>query len=239
MKENKKLNFKTLNYYLEKNIKALMEDFFLYLNQEKIQIYNEFNIQHELGIFLRFYCRETKDYKIEFERNIDDLNLIYKDKIKKEIDIYITNGKKQYAIELKYPSIKKDKNGTFRPNGAFNQAMYECIRDIKFMETLTVENNFKTFSIVIVNSIASNFYDWPIDRNNKAHEIYSYFRGSRDGKKSGFVSIPVNKSIKYPNKNNDRSIKLEGKNNKKKEYTAEWKPWNIGKLNGKYYIIEL
>lgn len=52
-------------------------------------IYNEFSLQHELGIYLRNYLKDS--YKIEFERNINffftdiDKSLF----TKKEIDIVI------------------------------------------------------------------------------------------------------------------------------------------------------
>ncbi|MBW8349342.1 hypothetical protein K0H71_07775 [Bacillus sp. IITD106] len=35
------------------NLRQLVDDFFLFVQSKSIEIYNEFSLQHELGIFLR------------------------------------------------------------------------------------------------------------------------------------------------------------------------------------------
>ena len=98
----------------------LVSDFFQVIIDEKIEIYNEFSLQHELGIYLR---KRIPEYKVQFERNVsffsNDNNTI-----KKEIDISIFSRdmREKYAIELKCPV-----------NGQYPEQMYSFVKDIKFM----------------------------------------------------------------------------------------------------------
>lgn len=48
-------------------LKRLVSDFFKLVTRQNIEIYNEFSLQHELGIFLR---EALPTYKVQFERNI-------------------------------------------------------------------------------------------------------------------------------------------------------------------------
>ena len=48
------------------NLKIIIDDFMNIVAAGKVEIYNEFSLQHELGIFLR---EKLTGYKIEFERN--------------------------------------------------------------------------------------------------------------------------------------------------------------------------
>jgi hypothetical protein len=48
------------------NLVTLMNSFMKLILEEKIEVYNEFSLQHELGIFLR---NKLTNYKIQFERN--------------------------------------------------------------------------------------------------------------------------------------------------------------------------
>ncbi len=55
------------------NVENLFLDFMSLIEDDKIEIYNEFSLQHELGIFLR---EKLVDYKIQFERNTRFLELV-------------------------------------------------------------------------------------------------------------------------------------------------------------------
>lgn len=123
---------------------------------EKIEIYNEFSLQHELGIFLR---RELRGYSIQFERNVSYFS-ISDNTIKKEIDISIFNEdmSEKYAIELKHPL-----------NGQYPEQMYSFVKDIKFMEELK-ENGFTKTAIVVLVS------DRPFYEGRSNQGIYKYFR---------------------------------------------------------------
>ena len=83
------------------NLKEIVDRFSVYVEAENIEIYNEFSLQHELGIFLR---GELGGYFVQFERNVSYFPINSKT-IKKEIDISIFSEDKseRYAIELKHP----------------------------------------------------------------------------------------------------------------------------------------
>ncbi len=49
-------------------IKRRIEEFLQYANDNKIELYNEVSLQHELGIYLRNKIGEK--YSVQFERNI-------------------------------------------------------------------------------------------------------------------------------------------------------------------------
>lgn len=123
-------------------------------------IYNEFSLQHELGIYLRNYLKDS--YKIEFERNI---NFFFTDVdkslfTKKEIDIviYSKDKKEKYAIEIKHPL-----------NGQYPEQMFSFIKDLKFLEELKTNGFTGTISLVLVKD--KSFYE-----GRGAKGIYQFFR---------------------------------------------------------------
>jgi hypothetical protein len=138
------------------NLRQLVDDFFLFIQSKSIEIYNEFSLQHELGIFLR---EKLPDYRIQFERNVSYF-LINSKTIKKEIDISIFNDDKseRYAIELKHPL-----------NGQYPEQMYSFVKDVKFMEQLK-ENGFTKTAVVVLAS------DRPFYEGRSNQGIYKYFR---------------------------------------------------------------
>ena len=138
------------------NLRQLVDDFFLFVQSKSIEIYNEFSLQHELGIFLR---EKLPDYRIQFERNVSYF-LINSKTIKKEIDISIFNDDKseRYAIELKHPL-----------NGQYPEQMYSFVKDVKFMEQLK-ENGFTKTAVVVLVS------DRPFYEGRSNQGIYKYFR---------------------------------------------------------------
>lgn len=138
------------------DLRRMIEKFFLYIEIEKIDIYNEFSFQHELGVYFR---KELKGYTIQFERNVSYFSIDYIT-IKKEIDISIFNEdiSEKYAIELKHPL-----------NGQYPEQMYSFVKDIKFMEELKESGFTKTAVVVLVSN--RPFYE---GRSNQG--IYRYFR---------------------------------------------------------------
>jgi hypothetical protein len=142
------------------NIKGLINEFIKLLISKRIEIYNEFSLQHELGIYLK---DNLPQYKIQFERNISFFRIIGTPFVKKEIDISIfsPDNKEKYAIELKYPT-----------NGQYPEQMFAFIKDIRFMEQMK-ENGFNsTFCLAIVDD--ELFY---CKGNNEG--IYAYFRNNK------------------------------------------------------------
>ncbi len=157
------------------HISFLIENFFnRIISTRNIEIYNEFSLQHELGIYLR---ESLPEYKVQFERNI---SFFTKTKpcntIKKEIDISIfqNNGEK-YAIELKFPQ-----------NGQYPEQMYSFVKDLKFMEQLKENFEFShTYCVTLVSD--KNFYS----PTNKSDGIYKYFRN--ENKVYGKIFKPTGK----------------------------------------------
>lgn len=150
-------------------IEMLIRQFFAYMQASHLDIYNEFSLQHELGIFLR---QELSEYKVQFERNV---SFFYQraDTIKQEIDIVIYNDRlrERYAIELKHPL-----------NGQYPEQMYAFVKDIRFMEQLRELGFTQTFAVTLVNHRA--FYT---GANNTG--IYRYFR--KDYRVGGTVRKPT------------------------------------------------
>lgn len=138
------------------DLKALIQRFFLKVESDNTDIYNEFSLQHELGIFLR---QELPEYKVQFERNVSYFTDNSKT-IKKEIDITIFNENKsvKYAIELKNPL-----------NGQYPEQMYSFVKDIKFLEELKERGFNKSLAVTLV--MDRPFYE---GQNNPG--IYKYFR---------------------------------------------------------------
>lgn len=140
-------------------LKNIIESFWIYYKENNIEIYNEFSLQHELGIYLR---NELPNYKVQFERNI---GYFYQNSktVKKEIDIAIFSKdfNEKYAIELKCPK-----------NGQYPEEMYSFIKDIKFMEEVKELGFNDTFVMTLVEDHI--FYSGKYAKS----DIYSYFRGN-------------------------------------------------------------
>lgn len=196
-------------------IENLLKDFLDNFNEENI--YNEFSLQHELGIFLREKLKKD-DYKVQFERNVgsffgkDNVS----DMVKKEIDIVIYKGdivntKEKYAIELKFPV-----------NGQYPEQMYSFIKDIKFVEQLHDKGFKNTYTLTIVNQK-------PFYYGKKSDGIYKYFR--KNETIHGTISKPTGKD------KTTKSISLN------REYNIVWndfKKLNKDSLkNYRYYIIKI
>ena len=68
----------------------LLQDFIEEIRANAVEVYNEFSLQHELGIYLR---NHLSGYKIQFERNIHFFGI--GEAVKKEIDIVVYNDKEK------------------------------------------------------------------------------------------------------------------------------------------------
>ena len=161
------------------NFEDIINDFWRYVKQNEIELYNEFSLQHELGIFLR---NKLPNYIIQFERNTSFFGLKNIPTIKKEIDvvIYIPNMTEKYAIEIKYPR-----------NGQYPEQMYSFVKDIVFMEQLKKNGFNGTYVLTVVDD--KNFYSGKCSQEN----IYSYFRGNKNI--TGKICKPTgtNKNVEY------------------------------------------
>lgn len=179
-------------------IKNLLHAFMVMVEEKQIEVYNEFSLQHELGIFLR---EKMPNYKVQFERNTKFFEA--HGTIKHEIDIVIFNATEQYAIELKHPT-----------NGQYPEQMYSFVKDILFMEQLK-ENGFDTtYCLTVVND--KNFYS-----GKKNDGIYAYFRGNK--LLNGSVDKPTGEKYESLTLNGSYKIVWEGKNEELKYYIVDIK----------------
>jgi hypothetical protein len=157
------------------DVNKTVEEFVAGIKNEKIEIYNEFSLQHELGFFLRAKLKkEGSGYKVKFERNVFDLFNDDKKlkpfesgeggkKPKREIDIIVcdeTETDLVCAIELKFPR-----------NGAYPKEMRSFIKDIEFAKKLKEAGFKETYVIIFVDD--EPFYA----EKDKTDEPYKFFRG--------------------------------------------------------------
>lgn len=147
----------------------------------EIAIYNEFSLQHELGLFLR---TQLVGCKIEFERNVSHFKLAKSNFEKKEIDIAVTSptGERLSAIELKYPR-----------NGQFPESMFSFCKDIAFLEQL-VSSGFQCAYFLAVAD-HKLFYS---GKNDKG--IYGLFRSG----------TPITGTITKPTGSKDSKVRITG-----------------------------
>lgn len=198
------------------SIQKLIEDFTKEFKNWDDFIYNEFSLQHELGIYLR--GKLPKEYLVQFEKNVKkftDSETVKETRFeKKEIDIVIVNTKDEnecYAIELKYPV-----------NGEYPVQMFKFVEDIRFMEQVKSLPCFKdTFVFCLVEQ--DGFYV----PKNKTEGIYQYFRGENPSCLKGTIENPVKNMEK-------KNFKLEN------EYSIKWEKVENGVNPAlRYYFLEI
>lgn len=180
------------------------------LGLDEIEVYNEFSLQHELGIFLR--NKLSDKYKILFEKNVKDFHIDKEKVTKREIDIVVQSRRSldKYAVELKFPR-----------NGEYPEQMFSFIKDIRFMEELKERGFQDTFCLTVVDD--HRFYSDAGRLLADEDKIYKYFR-----KKNTLLSG----SIQKPTGKKDKTVTLSG------EYHISWKDC-IGKEGWKYYLIKI
>ncbi len=177
-------------------IKELLNEFMGMVENKQIEVYNEFSLQHELGIFLR---NRLSEYKVQFERNTKFFGIT--GTVKHEIDIVIFNDDERYAVELKYPV-----------NGQYPEQMYSFIKDIVFMEQLKDKGFNTTYCLTMVND--KNFYS-----GKKTDGIYAFFR--KKDVLGGTVEKPTGRREEAVTLNREYKIDWNGKTERLKYYIVE------------------
>ena len=180
-------------------------------------IYNEFSLQHELGIHLREVL--GKDYAVRFEKNINNIFGKECQTVKKEIDISIFSDdgrRKVAAIELKFPR-----------NGQYPEQMYQFCKDIEFMEEAKRLGFGRCFTVVLADD--PKFFMRTGRESDSS--IYNMFRTLYSDSTSA-ESVPITNKIQKPTGNKDGNICVI-----KGCYRPEWK--HLGKSDIRYYIIEV
>lgn len=182
-------------------LKGLIESFFKYVQERDIEIYNEFSLQHELGIYLR---NTIANYKVQFERNVSFFSNDNKT-IKREIDIAIFNDDKseKYAIELKHPL-----------NGQHPEQMYSFAKDIKFMEELKDRGFNKTACVVLVCD--RSFYEGKMNTG-----IYNYFRQEYAVYGDIYKPTGANKNSEFISLTSRHEFRWQDLNDRSKFYVIE------------------
>jgi hypothetical protein len=162
------------------NLAACIHSFIDRVRVGEVEIYNEFSLQHELGIHLR---EALAGCKVQFERNVSHFGLSRTDFVKREIDISVTSktGDRLAAIELKYPR-----------NGQVPEAMYGFCKDISFLEQLRSAGFRSAYFLAFADD--KLFY-------TGAHDgIYGYFRGR----------LPLTGLIAKPTGAKDTTVQILG-----------------------------
>lgn len=161
-------------------MKNKIGEFFKLIEESKIEIYNEFSLQHELGIFLR---EQYTDKKIQFERNISYFGFDKSNFKKKEIDIvmYTNEDNLDCVMELKFPR-----------NGQVPESMFSFCKDIAFLEQLVVSGFKSAYFIAVADD--KLFYSG----NNDG--IYGLFRGEQE----------ITGTIQKPTGNKEETVHISG-----------------------------
>lgn len=154
------------------DLKAHISNFFQQAASKRIELYNEFSLQHELGVYFRSLS-QFNGYKVQFERNIGFFNI--QGTLKKEIDIVVYNDQEKFAIELKFPR-----------NGAYPRRMFQFIEDICFVKQLKNNRFDGGCAVVLVDD--KNFYS---AKGLKPKGIYAYFRGQKPSPIKGTINNPI------------------------------------------------
>lgn len=146
-----------------------------------IEIYNEFSLQHELGIFLRQTAYQS--HKVQFERNVAYFGFTPNNFVKKEIDISVfqAGNNLKAAFELKYPT-----------NGQYPMQMHSFCRDIQFLEELKLAGFQRAFLLILADDHL--FYSGSSDG------IYGFFRSKR----------PLTGTIKKPIRGEPMDVTIKG-----------------------------
>jgi len=156
------------------------ESFFRLVESGEPEIYNEFSLEHELGIHLRNSL--SGDYKVQFERPVSSFGPRARKYRKKEIDISIftADQARKAAIEVKFPR-----------NGQYPEQMFKACEDISFLEELVADGFELGLFVMAADDVL--FY-----KPDMAEGIYSYFRNQRllhgsitkpTGAKGQFVTV--------------------------------------------------
>ena len=193
----------------EKETENAVEDCF------KCKIYNEFSLQHELGLYLR---NNLENSTILFEKNVKSFEggKGFNNWEKHEIDIVIIDNStmKKYAIELKFPL-----------NGQYPEQMFQFIKDISFMEQVKKEIKFEqTYCLTLVND--EGFYS--ANGNRKSDGIYKYFRQKQNEK----LPVSIKEPIKHRNQTKEKEITINY------QKPIEWKKINNNDAL-RYYLLTI
>ena len=163
---------------------AVIENLIGQLRSGATEIYNEFSLQHELGILLR---AAAPMLRIQFERNVSHFGFDKRNFAKREIDIVGFSPDRsdlQLAVELKFPR-----------RGQYPEQMFSFCKDIVFLEQLKSAGFKQCLFLAVVDD--KLFYE------GSQNGIYSFFRGGEA--LTGDVTKPTGRR--------DQSLSIHGRYN--------------------------
>ena len=162
-------------------MRVMLDHFCRMVSQGVVEVYNEFSLQHEFGLFLR---HAQRDSKVQFERNVSFFFNVTDHFLKKEIDLSVFSPDRQelhYAIEFKFPR-----------NGQYPEQMFSFCKDIAFLEQLKQAGFRNVFFIAFADDHL--FYE------GNADGIYRFFRGN----------VPLTGMIPKPTGTQNESVMIGG-----------------------------
>ena len=163
------------------NIAELIGSFLRHIVANQVEIYNEFSLQHELGIYLRTCLPE---HKVQFERNISYFAQDKRTFTKRELDIAVFSPDRKelkMAIELKFPR-----------SGQVPEQMFSFCKDLAFAEELKAAGFAEAALLIFVDDHL--FYQGPKEG------IYAYFRSGK----------PITGLIQKPTGAKNESVTIKG-----------------------------
>ncbi|MEI6746326.1 MAG: hypothetical protein WCL34_10215 [Methylococcaceae bacterium] len=167
-------------------MQKIIKDFAEKIAEGTIEIYNEFSLQNELGIFLRGQSTFS-NMKVQFERPVSFFGSD-EDFIKREIDIAIYsedeegNQVKEAILELKFPR-----------KGQYPEQMFSFCKSICFCEQLK-KSGFKAAYVLV-------FVDDKLFYEGANQGIYQFFRSPQN---------ELHGVIQKPTGSHDDSISIDG-----------------------------
>ena len=169
-----------------------IETFFGAVGKREIDIYNEFSLQHEFGIFLRTRMGKAQ-VKIQFERPTRFFGIGSK-LTKKEIDLacFQSPEKPLAAVEFKFP---RGKQVPIR--------MFKYCQDVAFLEELVLKEQRFGCGCAVIAADNPDFYR---GSRHQPGTIYSVFR---DG-------APLRGTIEKPTGTKEPPVTLL------REYKIDW-----------------
>ncbi len=140
----------------------LVAQFFDAVGRREIDIYNEFSLQHEVGIWLRERSQPS-DLKFQFERPASFFGVDGK-LTKKEIDLacFALPLVPVMAMEFKFPRA-----------GQVPIQMFKFCQDLAFIEELVLKKKRFPFGCALIAADDADFYR---GSRHQAGTIYSCFR---------------------------------------------------------------
>ena len=162
------------------DLTLLFSQFMQRADAGEVEIYNEFSLQHEFGLFLR---SALPAFKVQFERNVAFFGLDKSGFEKREIDIcaYSKVEKPVLAVELKFPR-----------NGQYPEQLFSFCKDIVFLEQLRSAGFAQCAFVAVVEH--RPFY------SGRQEGIYSFFRGG----------APLHGEVLKPTGNKDKTLEIAG-----------------------------